>query len=411
MIFLLSLIWCTTSGYGQAEPATYRNVIGRFVKYYNANQADSIFNMFAPEVKVSLPLDKNRQMVGELQTRLGALGQATYLNMAENVAAYKVDFQRSTLLMKISLAPNNHISGLLFDNYTPGKPATPAAADAKPTIATNANNTDPEVTETPFALKTLAGTINGTIALPKQFSGKIPVVLIVAAGGLTDRDGNKSAQNQRPDSYKLLATALAKNGIASLRYDKRLVGEQVTVAKEKLLRFNDYVDDAVAIITQIHDDPRFSKVVVLGHSEGSLAGMLAAYDQPVSGFISVEGESQPGDKIVTEQMKLRPEFLRENFKSILDTMRRGKVNEKVDPSNYDVARVSIQPFQMSWMAQEPAKAIKKLKIPVLIVQGTTDLQVAVADAERLKKAKSDAKLVTITGMKLRTERSACHTGG
>jgi pimeloyl-ACP methyl ester carboxylesterase len=390
VLVLASLLLSLTTVFGQAgEPAGYRAALNKFMLYYNGNQPDSVFNMFSAEVKTVMPLDKNRQMLGQLQTQLGGLQKTTFINLVNDVATYKADFQKSTLAMKITVNPGRQISGLLFDNY---KPETPATATAE-TAATN-----PNLTETPLEYKSLSGTLKGTVALPKNAAGKVPVVMIIAASGPTDRDGNKLKVNQRSDSYKLLAAELAKNGIATLRYDKRLVGETISSTKEAALRFDDYVDDAVGLITQLHDDPRFSKVIVLGHSEGSLIGMLATAGQPVNGFISVEGESMPADKILAEQIKSQPEFITKNFKSLTDTLRRGKIYDKVDPALYSIARASLQPYLMTWMRFDPTREIKKVKVPVLIVQGTNDLQVSVADSEKLKKAKSDAKLVTIVGM-------------
>jgi pimeloyl-ACP methyl ester carboxylesterase len=386
-LFLLTcLIFCIAQAFAQTEPATYRAALNKFMLYYNRNQADSVFMMFSPEVKTQMPLEKNRQMLGQLQTQLGGLQKAAYMSMENNIATYKADFQKASLAMKISMDNTGKISGLLFDNYKPQSPAPNAAA------------ADPNTNELPFELKTLSGTIHGTLTLPNQVSGKVPVVLIISAASPTDRDGNKPKLNQKPNTYKLLAAELAKSGIASLRYDRRLIGEAATPARETQLRFDDHVDDAVALITQLHDDQRFSKVIVLGHSEGSLVGMLSSSGQPVNGFISVEGEGNPGDKIMTEQIKNQPEFITKGFKTITDSLRRGKVNDQVDPALFSIARASIQPYLMSWMRYDPTKEIKKLKIPILIIQGSNDIQVSVADAEKLKKAKSDAKLAIITGM-------------
>lgn len=386
ILVLVGLIFSLAQAFAQTEPAAYRAALNKFMLFYNRNQADSVFMMFTPDVKIDLPLEKNRQNLGSLQAQSGGLQRATFINMENNIATYKADFQKATLAMRISLNNTGKISGLLFDNYkTDAQPAT-------------ANAADPIITELPLELKTLSGTIRGTLALPKQVTGKVPVILIIAAVGPTDRDGNKPKLNQRSNTYKLLAAQLAKNGLASLRYDKRLVGETISSTREAQLRFDDYVDDAVALITQLHDDPRFSKVIVLGHSEGSLVGMLSSAGQPVSGFISVEGESNTADKIIAEQIKNQPQFLTQGFKNITDSLRRGKINDKVDPALYSIARVSIQPYLMTWMRFDPIRELKKLKIPTLIVQGANDVQVSIADAEKLKKAKSDAKLTIIPGM-------------
>jgi pimeloyl-ACP methyl ester carboxylesterase len=195
-----------------------------------------------------------------------------------------------------------------------------------------------------------------------------------------------------------LAYALGKAGIASLRYDKRMIGQSVTINKENQLRFEDYVDDAVSLIGMLSDDERFSKIIIAGHSEGSLVGMLACADEPVKGYISLSGAGQPAEKILTEQMKSQPQYIADGFKAILDSLRKGKITDNVDPALYAIARPSIQPYIMSWCRYDPQREIKKLKMPVLIIQGTTDLQVSVDNAYKLKDAKSNAKLIIIRGM-------------
>jgi len=233
--------------------------------------------------------------------------------------------------------------------------------------------------------------------MPKDAQGKIPVVLIIAGSGPTDRDGNNNA-GLNTNAYKMLAFALGKHGIASLRYDKRMIGQSVSSAKEDDLRFEDYVDDAVGLIGLLSDDARFSKVIIAGHSEGSLIGMMAAKDEPVKAFISLAGAGEPGEKILNEQMKDKPDYIKNNFKSIVDSMRRGKINPNVDASLYSLARPSIQQYLMSWCRYDPSLEIRKIKMPILLIQGTTDLQVSVDNVQKLKNAKSNATLVLIRGM-------------
>jgi hypothetical protein len=145
-------------------------------------------------------------------------------------------------------------------------------------------------------------------------------------------------------------------------------------------------------------DDRFSKVIVLGHSEGSLVGMLACRDQPVKGFISVAGAGDRADRILTEQLKSKPQYQQDEFKSLLDSMKKGKTIDNIDPRMYYIARPSVQRYLISWFRYEPARIIKMLKMPILIIQGNTDLQVTTADADKLKKAKSDATEIIIPNM-------------
>jgi pimeloyl-ACP methyl ester carboxylesterase len=286
-------------------------------------------------------------------------------------------------LLNITLNNQNKLTGLLL---------SPFVEEAKTIVL------DPSLKESPVLLKTLSGSISGTLTTPVNASGKIPVVLIIAGSGPTDRDGNSAKLGLNGNTYKMLANELGKNNIATLRYDKRLVGQSVSTTKEKELRFEDYVDDAVGLINQLSEDQRFSKVIVLGHSEGSLVGILAIRDQPVNAFISVAGAGRSADIIVTEQMKSQPKYVADNFKTMLDSLKRGKFTENIDPKIYAIARPDIQPYLMSWFRYSPVRELKKAKIPVLILQGTNDIQVPVTDADLLKKAKSDAVLTIIPGM-------------
>ncbi|UEG52688.1 alpha/beta hydrolase [Mucilaginibacter daejeonensis] len=386
-LLLFTLLFSLCSVWAQSEPVGYRVALGKFMHYYNRNQPDSLFNMFAAEVRSEMPQETNRQMFAELQSRSGALQRTVFAGFENGVATYRADFQKGSLAMKISINSYGKLSGLFFDNIK------------DPNAKTGARVADPDMDESPLEIKTLSGVVRGTLGLPKQVSGKVPVVIIIPSSGPTDRDGNKPRLNQRTDSYKLLAGALAKNGIATVRYDKRRLDvTSASPAAEKEWRFDDYVDDVVTITNQLKEDQRFSKVILFGHGEGSLVGILASAGQPVSGLISAEGESLSGDKVMTEQLKSQPENITQNFKAILDSLRKGKTRDQVDFGLYSIARPSVQYYLASWMRYDPVKELKKVKIPVLIVQGTTDLQVSMADAERLKKAKSDAKLVPIAGM-------------
>ncbi|HEY2583993.1 MAG TPA: alpha/beta hydrolase [Mucilaginibacter sp.] len=258
---------------------------------------------------------------------------------------------------------------------------------------------DPSLTESPISVKTFSGSVSGSLVVPNNVSGKIPVVLIIGDAGAMDRNGNNAKAGITANTYKILANDLGKNGIASLRYDKRLVGQSVSVTKESQLSIDDYAEDATNLINMLSGDQRFSKIIIFGHGEGSLVAMIALIDDlPIKGFISAEGAGDQADKMLTDQMKSGSKLVADEFKTILDSLRKGKTTENVDPALYSIARPSIQHFLMSWCRVVPQRGIKRIKEPVLIIQGTTDLQITVDNAEKLKKAKSDASLVIIKNM-------------
>jgi pimeloyl-ACP methyl ester carboxylesterase len=251
--------------------------------------------------------------------------------------------------------------------------------------------------ESNLVLETTSGKIYGTLTLPMT-KKKIPLVLIIAGSGPTDRDGNSTALKGKNNSLKKLAWGLASRGIASVRYDKRGIGESKSaMSSESKMRFDDYVNDARAWIDLLKKDSRFSSVTIAGHSEGSLIGMIAAKDR-ADKYISIAGAGEPADEILKTQLKNLPENSRQQVYQMLDTLKHGDTLRKNDPSFYMLFRPSIQPYMISWFKYDPAKEIGKLQIPVLIIQGTNDIQVSADDAKRLSAGLPKARLLMIQHM-------------
>ena len=221
--------------------------------------------------------------------------------------------------------------------------------------------------ESPINLKIPSGNVSGTLSMPKNVSGKVPVVIIVADSGPTDRNGNNEQTGLNGNMYKMLADGFAKSGIATLRYDKRMVGQSKTANKLEDLRFDDYVDDAVGLIEMLNDDQRFSKVVILGHGEGALAAMLAARDQPIKDIISINATSDQGDKLMTDIFKSRPQYQRDEFKAWLDSLKKGKTFDNVDLAMYPLVSTAKQKYLMSYFKYPPLRVIKVMKAPMLII--------------------------------------------
>ncbi len=223
-------------------------------------------------------------------------------------------------------------------------------------------------------------------------------VLLIAGSGPTDRNGSSSVPGVKPDTYRLLARALADDGVVSLRYDKRGIGASAPgMMAEQDMRFGMLVDDAVHWAERLASEPGVRCVVLLGHSEGALVAAMAAQKTPVCGVISVSGAGRPIDQILIEQLtpQLTPEQL-EQVKAVLAKLKAGEaVPDAPIPALF---RPSVQPYMMSWLALDPAVELGKVNAPVLILQGATDIQVGVADAQRLASGQPKARLVLLPGV-------------
>jgi pimeloyl-ACP methyl ester carboxylesterase len=259
-----------------------------------------------------------------------------------------------------------------------------------------ANSLCANQSETIVTLETKSGTLEGSLLVPKGKTG-IPIALIIAGSGPTDRNGNNPVMNN--NSLKMLATQLSKNGIASLRYDKRGIGKSRKAGiNEYDLRFEHYISDAQDWVDLLKKDKRFSKITIIGHSEGSLIGMVASDQSSVDEFISIAGAGLSADRTIKEQLKSQPPKIMNLASPIIDKLVQGETVDNVNPMLYPLFRPSVQPYIISWFKYDPAREIAKLKIPVLIIRGSTDIQVTEKDANILAKANPKSEIKTIKGM-------------
>ncbi len=252
----------------------------------------------------------------------------------------------------------------------------------------------------PAQLKTPTGTLYGTLELPQNASRPCPIALIIAGSGPTDRDGNNPLLGGSNNSLKMLAQGLATQGIASLRYDKRGIGQSAeAMLAEEDLRFETLAEDAVLWTRQLQQDPRFSGVTVIGHSEGASLGLLAAGMAQLQTYVSIAGPGQPaGDMILSQVSSQLPEDLLKKCQEIVAALTDGKTVDDVPPALGALFRPSVQPYIISWFRYKPTVEIASFSGRILIVQGTSDIQVTVDDAQALAKAQPRAELLIIPGM-------------
>lgn len=237
--------------------------------------------------------------------------------------------------------------------------------------------------------------IDGTLLVPES-DKKTSLAILIGGSGPTDRNGNQ--QMMENNSLKFLAEGLYENGISSFRYDKRIVKQmKQRNIDEKNIRFTDFISDAEAILSYFKSKDQFLNIYIIGHSQGSLVGMVAAQNG-ANGFVSVAGAGQAIDDVIVDQLTKQAPGLADNARSAFDDLRVNGVANNYSLGLASIFRKEIQPFIGSWMNFDPKVEIAKLDIPVLIINGTKDIQVQISEAELLKEAKPDAKYKIIENM-------------
>lgn len=246
-------------------------------------------------------------------------------------------------------------------------------------------------------LNTPTGNIYGTLT---QAPSKT-IAILIAGSGPTDRNGNNPQMQN--NALKMIAQALAEKGISSVRFDKRGIAQSnKAMVSESDLRFEHYVEDVKLWIDKLNDDKRFNKIVVIGHSEGALIGMIASENNSkVKAVVSIAGVGTPADQILKKQLEEQlytQKELKDYCFSAIDKLKKGEKVTDVPLSLQALFRESVQPYMTSWFAYDPQKVIANLKQPTLILQGDKDIQVSVTDAELLQKANLKAVKTILPNM-------------
>jgi hypothetical protein len=253
--------------------------------------------------------------------------------------------------------------------------------------------------ETRLSIEGPSGVLQGTLAAPDG-RPKAPVAIIIPGSGPTDRDGNNPL-GVTAGSYRLLAEALAAKGISTIRIDKRgMFGSSAAAADADNVRMTDYAADVRAWGQGAQKRSSARCAWLIGHSEGSLIALITAQQsEGICGLILVAGAGRKIGDILREQLKANPAnapLLAQALAAISEL----EAGRHVDVSGMHPAlaalfRPSVQGFLIDQMSYDPAQLLARYAGPVLVLQGTTDLQISMQDAQRLAGARPGVTMVAL----------------
>jgi len=380
LTLVVALLNLNAASLSAAPQIDYETAARTYIADLSAGQFEKAAANFDAGMKAAAPPKALDTIWKSLTAQLGPFEKALGSRVQEKSGMVIVDvncrFRNTTTALQIVFSADRQISGFTVQ---------PAFDEA------------PDTSGQPLILKTQTGEIHGTLEIPKG-QGPFPIVLLIAGSGPTDRNGNQPTL--RNDSLKKLSHALRDNKIATLRYDKRgIAASQKAGPAEDTMSFDNFVQDATEWIALLNKDKRFSSVSVLGHSQGSLVAAMASRKSKVKSVISVAGAAMPVQNVLKRQLGPKlPAALKTNAFEIVDQLAAGKRVSPVPSELQTLFRPSVQPFLSSWMKYRPMTEFKALTIPVLVINGTTDIQVETSSARQLAKANPHSKLVMIKDM-------------
>lgn len=258
--------------------------------------------------------------------------------------------------------------------------------------------------EADFHIDVERATLSGTMTIPKV-DGKLPGVVLVAGSGPTDRDGNNYLIPGPADYLKEIAHYLASRGVIVLRYDKRGVGE----SPGEIHSFGDYISDISALFDLLSNlsNVDSESLYIVGHSEGAwLASEVARKRHDLAGIGLLSGAGFPFFDTIKRQILVQSDAaiaaglfdsgLSERSSQALDDMYQSLLNN----TDYDVSQYNLpteieqlilsfiyqKDILTDWLVVDPAQVLSEVEVPVLIIQGTADTQIQVADAQVLAAA-------------------------
>lgn len=246
-------------------------------------------------------------------------------------------------------------------------------------------------------------TFNGTLTLPENYSKNTPVVLMVTGSGQQNRD--EELFSHKP--FAVIADALARQGIASLRYDDRGWGDESVNFAD--FTTDDFRQDAAAALPLLRK--RFNKVGILGHSEGGTIAMMLAAEGKADFIVSLAGMAISGKETLIMQNRqamsaigLPKETVDSYCNSIskaLDEITSGKkaneiniddVPQALKPITIKALQQADTPYIRHFLTVDVGKLLPKIKCPVLALNGTKDTQVDCdANTTRIEKGLANCK--------------------
>jgi len=236
--------------------------------------------------------------------------------------------------------------------------------------------------------------LGATLTLPAGDGRPVPAVLIVPGAASVDRNAVINEAGQTDPIYSDLSQALARAGVASLRYERR--GTVSKLPAGQSLNLDDLVADAKAALALLGERAEIgdAPLAVLGHDQGGWVAMRLAVAEPrVKNVVLVSINGRPLVESISAELLLRGgeqgPTLATQFRSAVDeVLRTGNPPAQASlPAQFrDIFGPGQGPFLKQIFSIDPATEARGVPVPALLVRGGQDVSITAADADRLSAA-------------------------
>jgi uncharacterized protein len=380
MIFFVVGSWEARAQQPQLQRADSAIVDGKaFVDLLVSKDFAKGFSLLDSTMQGLFADPKLKEMWAEVIGKAGAfdkqLGARTQKYMMYDVVFVTCAFERDTLDVRVVLNPMGKVSGLYF-----AKGKTGLAYKEPPYVDRKSFR------ETEVMVGSGTWALRGTLSLPLDATSS-PAIVLVQGSGPNDRD--ETIGPNKP--FRDLAWGLASKGIAVLRYEKRTKehAAQMAAIKQTLTVNEETIDDAIAAVALLRKMQGIdtNKIFVLGHSLGGmLAPRIGLRDSHIAGFVILAGATRPLQDLIVEQSSYILSLSNTPFEKQQDQIavlesHRIQINnlKKSDTSSTDTYFAAPATYWLDLRDYKPAQVAKKLKMPMLILQGARDYQVTMKD--------------------------------
>lgn len=377
LLFLVAFSGCGNS-LTEQQVESYKQLSETCFSNLQQGNYQEVYTTFSDKLKKTLSQQQLQQAWLQTIQPLGAYQQQDTISVDTQGSLVVVTsshiYEKQSLEMRLSYNKKEQLEGIYFtyqENSGEVQQTTLPQGVVEEEITITADEKYP---------------LSGTLTMPQKTSDSIPVLVLVQGSGQSDRD--ETIYSNKP--FRDIAWGLAQQGIASLRYDKRYYtyAEEVQKIANSITVQQEITDDALAALELVQNDARFSKVFLLGHSQGGmLMPYLAAQNGKLAGAISMAGSLRSLWEIMYDQniqlAELTKNTLSEQQKTTLSQQLLQLESDvqtlKNLKQNQDIKQKTLLSLPVSyWISLEETEGkqyISQLQIPLLILQGEKDFQV------------------------------------